>query len=84
MRRLVVLTMVCLAVALAPATTHVQAGCQFVLGFADLRDAIGPDIVGDCLEDQRTVTSQERLQVSTQVAPVVVRPGTTVQRTTGG
>ena len=27
--------------------------CQFVLGFATLRDLIGHDIVGDCLENER-------------------------------
>lgn len=30
-----------------------QSGCQFVLGFATLRTLIGPQIVGDCLEDQQ-------------------------------
>lgn len=29
-----------------------QTPCQFVLGFADLREQVGPEIVGDCLEDQ--------------------------------
>ncbi|MGH2371137.1 MAG: hypothetical protein ACRDI2_23410, partial [Chloroflexota bacterium] len=29
------------------------AGCQFILGFATLRDLIGPPSVGNCLEDQR-------------------------------
>ena len=28
------------------------AGCTFVLGFAELRQAIGPDKVGECIEDQ--------------------------------
>jgi hypothetical protein len=30
-----------------------QAGCGFVLGFARLRDLVGPQIVGACLEDER-------------------------------
>src|SRR5919199_1631976 len=30
-----------------------QAGCRFVLGFATLRDLVGPAAVGDCLEDER-------------------------------
>ncbi|MDE2930160.1 MAG: RCC1 domain-containing protein [Chloroflexota bacterium] len=29
------------------------ANCQFVLGFATLRDLIGHEVVGDCLENQR-------------------------------
>ncbi len=30
-----------------------QSSCQFVLGFAALRDLVGPQTVGQCLEDQR-------------------------------
>jgi hypothetical protein len=30
-----------------------QASCQFVLGFATLRTLIGPQIVGDCVENER-------------------------------
>jgi len=33
--------------------THAQASCQFVLGFATLRDLIGTSQVGQCLENQR-------------------------------
>ncbi|MGH2352593.1 MAG: hypothetical protein ACRDJN_13365 [Chloroflexota bacterium] len=36
-----------------PVQAQAQAPCRFVLGFATLRDLIGPDVVGDCLEDQR-------------------------------
>jgi plastocyanin len=28
-------------------------GCQFVLGFRDLRALVGPQVVGECVEDQR-------------------------------
>lgn len=35
----------------APASA---AECTFVLGFATLRDLAGPEVVGDCLEGQRT------------------------------
>src|SRR5688572_11853723 len=38
---------------LAPAAALRAAGCRFVLGFAALRDATGPAIVGECLEDER-------------------------------
>ncbi|MYB77409.1 MAG: hypothetical protein F4X83_09995 [Chloroflexi bacterium] len=37
----------------ASATIHASGDCQFVLGFKTLRDLIGHDIVGECLEDQR-------------------------------
>lgn len=35
-----------------PATAPAPTACQFVLGFATLRDLIGHDIVGDCLENE--------------------------------
>jgi hypothetical protein len=41
------------AAPLLPAPARAQAGCQFVLGFARLRDLVGPAVVGDCLEDER-------------------------------
>ena len=37
---------------LAPATLS-AAECQFVLGFKTLRDLVGHDVVGECLENQR-------------------------------
>ena len=33
------------------ATVH-AADCQFVLGFKTLRDLIGHDVVGECLENE--------------------------------
>ena len=41
-----------LFLALLPATPVSAAECQFVLGFATLRDMIGHDIVGECLEKE--------------------------------
>jgi hypothetical protein len=38
---------------LAPAAALQAGGCRFVLGFAALREAIGPEVVGACLEDER-------------------------------
>ena len=44
---------VALAAALLPgAPQQSPAGCHFALGFATLRDLIGPAVVGDCLEDE--------------------------------
>jgi hypothetical protein len=45
---------VALVAALLPlGPVQAQAGCRFVLGFATLRDLVGPAAVGDCLEDER-------------------------------
>ena len=42
-----------LAAALLPAAPQQgPAGCRFALGFATLRDLVGPAVVGDCLEDE--------------------------------
>ena len=38
--------------ALMGASTVAAADCQFVLGFNTLRDLIGHDIVGECLENE--------------------------------
>ena len=35
------------------AGAQAQAGCRFVLGFAQIRAAIGAQVVGECLEDER-------------------------------
>lgn len=51
-----------------PPVAEAQASCQFVLGFATLRNLVGAATVGDCLEDQQTN----------------VENGDAYQRTTGG
>ena len=56
-RRITVL--VALLLAMVPAAGveargQAQGGCDFVLGFRTLRDLIGADVVGECLEDQRS------------------------------
>jgi hypothetical protein len=45
-----------------------QSSCHFVLGFASMRVAVGPDRVGDCLEDEHASPAN----------------GDALQRTTGG
>ena len=42
---------VCLVI-FSAATAHANDDCQFVLGFATLRDLIGHDIVGECLDNE--------------------------------
>jgi glucose/arabinose dehydrogenase len=42
-----------LALRMWPATTGAQAPCEFVLGFAAIRAAVGAERVGECLENER-------------------------------
>jgi hypothetical protein len=43
-----------------------QDGCQFVHGFGAMRELIGADVVGDCVEDQRTVQGGDAEQRTTR------------------
>jgi len=65
MRWLPLAMALCLVVALWPSAVLAQAPCSFVLGFAELRDMLGADIVGDCLEDQRQVPGGDARQRTT-------------------
>src|SRR5262249_9546005 len=57
---------VLLLLAITPAPAAAQSGCQFVLGFAAIRAAIGPGLVGDCLEDEHVnPASGDALQQTT-------------------
>src|SRR5947209_3679138 len=47
------------------AAAQIPAGCQFILGFATLRDLIGAGIVGDCLADQQFVPNGDAQQPTT-------------------
>lgn len=57
--------------------------CQVVGRFADLVLAVGADVVGDCLEDERVVASQESVAF-VNGEHIWVMPGTTIQRTAHG
>ena len=46
-------------------TSVAAAECQFVLGFATLRDLIGHDIVGECLENEHHGANGDALQQTT-------------------
>jgi glucose/arabinose dehydrogenase len=60
MKRL--LPLVALVLALLVPWTHASAaGCQFVLGFKTLHDAL-PTVVGDCLDDQASAANGDALQ----------------------
>jgi len=52
MRRAILAAVLALTVTTWPSAA--QESCRFVLGFATLRDLIGPQKVGNCLEDQQT------------------------------
>ena len=42
------------------------APCRFVLGFAELRDLLGPEIFGECLEDQWSTDVEDAVQRTTK------------------
>ena len=63
MKRLAVL--LGLALFLLLPTSVTAAGCQFVLGFATLRDLIGHEIVGECLENEHHGDNGDGLQQTT-------------------
>ena len=46
-------------------TSVAAAECQFVLGFNTLRDIVGHDIVGECLEDEHYEVNGDSLQQTT-------------------
>ena len=46
-------------------TTVAAAECQFILGFKTLRDLIGHDIVGECLENEHHGENGDSLQQTT-------------------
>ena len=54
-----------LALFLLLPNTAVAAECQFVLGFKALRDLIGHDIVGECLENEHHGANGDALQQTT-------------------
>jgi hypothetical protein len=68
-----------------PRAAAAQASGAFVLGFAELRNMIAPAAVGDCLEDQQTVTG-DVLEVRTPSSRVgiILTRGDAFQRTTRG
>ena len=53
------------AVFLLMSTSAAAAECQFVLGFKTLRDLIGQDIVGECLENEHHGANGDSLQQTT-------------------
>ena len=42
-----------------------EVQCEFVLGFADLRELLGAELVGNCLEDQSFAPNGDALQATT-------------------
>lgn len=66
-----------------PAHASAQTHCRFVFGFAELAARLGPETVGACLENQRTITGQESFPLAGGVT-VTLPAGTAVQQTTTG
>jgi hypothetical protein len=54
------------AAAASPTLVAEAAGCTFVLGFAALRQAAGPDVVGECVENQQFVANGDARQPTTK------------------
>ena len=50
---------------LPPQLAQAEADCQFVLGFKTLRDLIGHDIVGQCLENEHYNAIGDSVQQTT-------------------
>ena len=68
----------------APVASAVRsAPCEFVLGFAALREAIGPETVGECVEDQQFADNGDALQRTT-VGLLVWRKGENLTAFTDG
>ena len=63
MKRLALL--LAIALFLLMPTSVAAAECQFVLGFATLRDLIGHEIVGECLENEHHGENGDALQQTT-------------------
>jgi len=63
MPRIVSILLLALTLVLAPLPVAAQlTPCGFVLGFAELRDQLGAELVGDCLEDQQGVDNGDARQ----------------------
>lgn len=65
MSRHLIIPFLIVAAWLLTATTAQAADCQFILGFATLRDLIGHEIVGECLENQRYAANGNAEQQTT-------------------
>ncbi len=63
MKRLAVFFALALTL-LVPATLS-AAECQFVLGFKTLRDLVGHDVVGECLENEHYNATDDSVQQTT-------------------
>jgi hypothetical protein len=59
------LVLTLLAAPLSASPVEAQGSCQFVLGFATLRDLASPRLVGSCLEDEHHSPTGDALQQTT-------------------
>ena len=63
--RLLLASLFLLLLAAFSATSVHATDCQFVLGFETLRDLIGHDVVGECLENEHSEANGDGLQQTT-------------------
>ena len=63
--RLLLASLFLLLLAAFSATSVHATDCQFVLGFETLRDLIGHDVVGECLENEHYEANGDGLQQTT-------------------
>jgi hypothetical protein len=82
-RRLGLVCALAVTIALYPSAGSAQASCRFVFGFADLAARLGPETVGTCLENQRTITGPETFAISDRLT-LELPSGAAAQRTTTG
>ena len=70
--------------ALVPMPTAAQSECRFVLGFAELRQAIGTDVVGVCLEDEWADPDTGDVRQRTECGELIWRAGSNTTAFTNG
>ena len=78
-----VLVVVILLFGLWSPTVSAQSTCRFVLGFATLRDAVGPATIGDCLGNERHGANGDSLQRTTKGEMVWRKASNTMAFTDG-
>lgn len=83
MRIWVVAIVATLVLAGLPLSSRAQPACRFVLGFAAIRDAIGPSTVGDCLVDEAYAANGDSRQPTTKGELVWRKTSNTIAFTNG-
>ena len=80
--RVVAAGLLSLVLVVSISSAAARTSCRFVLGFSALRDAIGGQRAGSCLEDEWATTGDAPILLGTRTFEVP--SGAVVQRTTTG